>query len=106
MAINKYTTNLMELLPICMSHQDLMLSIPEWLCQELRDKEFEPQGAVKNIHSSELISSRNGYRPRRLDTLMGTLYLMVSKVRAFGYIPLFITVRNFETLARPVIFNI
>ncbi len=37
MAINKDTTNLMELLPICMSHQDLMLSISEWLCQELRE---------------------------------------------------------------------
>ena len=37
MANNKDTTNLMELLPICISHQDLMLSKPEWLCQELRE---------------------------------------------------------------------
>ena len=37
---------------------------------------------------------RSGYRPRRLDTRMGTMYLMVPKVRQGGYIPFFVTERK------------
>ena len=44
------------------------------------------------------MNSRNGYRsgyhPRRLDTLMGTMYLMVPKVRQGGYIPFFVMERK------------
>ncbi|MCF2671131.1 transposase [Butyricicoccus pullicaecorum] len=36
----------------------------------------------------------SGYRPRRLDTRMGTMYLMVPKVRQDGYIPFFVTERK------------
>jgi putative transposase len=39
-------------------------------------------------------SSRSGYRPRRLDTRAGTLYLLVPKVRKGGYIPFFVTERK------------
>ena len=37
---------------------------------------------------------RRGYRPRCLDTHMGTMYLMVPKVRQGGYIPFFVTERK------------
>lgn len=37
---------------------------------------------------------RSGYRPRRLDTRMGTMHLMVPKVRQGGYIPFFVTERK------------
>ena len=36
----------------------------------------------------------SGYRPRRLDTRMGTMYLMVPKVRQGGYTPFFVTERK------------
>ena len=47
---------------------------------------------------SERAGSRNGYRcgyrPRRLDTRMDTMYLMVPKVRQVGYIPFFVIERK------------
>lgn len=47
---------------------------------------------------SELNNSRSGYRcgyrPRRLDTWIGTMYLIVPKVRQGGYIPFFVTERK------------
>lgn len=95
MAKNKDTTNLMELLLQCMGETDPMLSMLEWLCRELMEAEVSTKlGANKNEHSEERISSRCGYRPRRLDTRMGTMYLMVPKVRKGGYIPFFVTERK------------
>lgn len=100
MAKKKDTTSLTELLLECMSQPDPMLSMLEWLCRELMEAEVSAQlGAEKNIHSTERISSRSGYRPRRLDTRMGTMYLMVPKVRSGGYIPFFVTERKRSEVA-------
>lgn len=64
-----------------------MLSMLEWLCRERIEAEVsEHQGSRKSIHSAERINSRSGYHPRRPDTRMGTMYLMVPKVRSGGYI--------------------
>ena len=95
MARKNDTTNLTELLLQCVSQPDPMLSMLEWLCSQLMEAEVSQQlGAEK----SERIGSRNGYRcgyqPRRLDTRMGTMYLMVPKVRQGGYIPFFVTERK------------
>ena len=95
MAKRNDTTNLTELLLQCMGEADPMLSMLEWLCTRLMEAEVSAQlGAVKNEHSSERTSSRSGYRPRRLDTRMGTMYLMIPKVRNGGYIPFFIVERK------------
>lgn len=92
MAKKPDTTNLTELLLECMSQPDLMLSMMERLCRELMEAEVSAQlGAEKNIHRTERINSRIGYRRRRLDTRMGTMYIMVPKVRSGGYIPFFVT---------------
>jgi len=48
-------------------------------------------GAEKNAHNPTRNDYRCGYRPRRLDTRMGTIYLMIPKLRHRGYIPFFIT---------------
>lgn len=56
-------------------------------------------GAEKNEQSQDRSSYRSGYRPRQLDTCMGTIYLMVPKVRKGGYIPFFITERKRSELA-------
>lgn len=95
MAKKNSTTNLTELLLQCMGAPDPMLNMLEWLCRELMEAEVSTQiGAEKNEHNSDRRSSRSGYRPRRLDTRMGTMYLMVPKVRNGGYIPFFVTERK------------
>lgn len=95
MAQRKNTTSLTELLLKCMAQPDPMLSMLEWLCAQLMEAEVSQQlGAEKSERSNGRSGYRCGYRPRRLDTRMGTMYLMVPKVRQGGYIPFFVTERK------------
>ena len=95
MAQGKNSTNLTELLLQCMAEPDPMLSMLEWLCAQLMEAEVSGiVGAEKNAHRSSRKDYRCGYRPRRLDTRMGTMYLMVPKLRGRGYIPFFVTERK------------
>ena len=95
MARKNHTINLTELLLQCMAQPDPMLSMLEWLCSELMEAEVSQQlGAEKGERSGSRSGYRCGYRPRRLDTRMGTMYLMVPKVRQGGYIPFFVTERK------------
>ena len=95
MTQGKRTINLTELLLECMGKPDPMLNMLEWLCDQLMEAEISQQlGAAKNEHSNKRGGYRSGYRPRRLDTRMGTMYLLVSKARNDGYIPFFITERK------------
>jgi transposase-like protein len=95
MAKKSDTTNLTELLLRCMGEVDPMLSMLEWLCTQLMEAEVSNKlGAEKNEHCDDRISSRSGYRPRRYDTRMGTMYLLIPKVRNGGYIPFFVTERK------------
>ena len=72
-----------------------MLSMLEWLCAQLMEAEVSSKlGAEKNAHCNDRTSSRSGYRPRRYDTRMGTMYLLIPKVRNGGYIPFFVTERK------------
>ena len=59
-------------------------------------------GAEKNAHNPSRSDYRCGYRPRRLDTRMGTMYLMVPKLRNRGYIPFFVTERKRSKSIRAV----
>ena len=95
MAQGKNITGLTDLLLKCMAEPDPMLSMLEWLCAQLMEAEVSGiVGAEKNVHSSSRSDYRCGYRPRRLDTRMGTMYLMVPKLRSRGYIPFFVTERK------------
>ena len=68
---------------------DPMLSMLEWLCDQLMEAEISLKvGAKKSKHTADRQSYRSGYRPRRFDTRMGTMYLMVPKMRQGGYVPL------------------
>lgn len=90
MAQKNHTTNLTELLLQCVAQPDPMLSMLEWLCAQLMEAEVSQQlGAKKSERAESRSGYRCGYRPRRLDTRMGTMYLMVPKVRQGGYIPFF-----------------
>ena len=51
-------------------------------------------GAEKSQRTDGRSGYRSGYRPRRLDTRMGTMYLMVPKAHQGGYIPFFVTERK------------
>ncbi|MFT8890151.1 MAG: IS256 family transposase [Ethanoligenens sp.] len=67
----------------------------EWLCDRLMEAEISAKiGADKSEHSAERNSYHSGYRPRRFDTRMGTIYLMVPKVRQGGYVPFFVSNRK------------
>ena len=95
MARKNHTTNLTELLLQCMVQPDPMLSMLEWLCSAFMEAEASQQlGAEKSERFGSRSGYRCGYRPRRLDTRMGTMYLMVPKVRQGGYIPFFVTERK------------
>ena len=95
MAQKNHTTNLTELLLQCVAQPDPMLSMLEWLCSQLMEAEVSQQlGAEKSERAESRSGYRCGYRPRRLDTRMGTMYLMVPKVRQGGYIPFFVTERK------------
>ena len=76
MAYKKNTTNLTELLLQCVTQPDPMLSMLEWLCTNLMEAEVDQQlGAEKSQRTDGRSGYRSGYRPRRLDTRMGTMYL-------------------------------
>jgi len=95
MAQGKNITGLTDLLLKCMAEPDPMLSMLEWLCAQLMEAEVSGiVGAEKNAHNPSRNDYRCGYRPRRLDTRMGTMYLMVPKLRSRGYIPFFVTQRK------------
>jgi len=95
MAQRKDTTNLQSMLFQFIGMEDPMLHMLEWLCAQMMEAEVSNQlGAEKHQQSTERTSHRCGFRPRRLDTRMGTMYLMVPKVRNGGYIPFFVTERK------------
>jgi len=74
------------------AEEDPLLSMMKWMMDQLMKIEAEKRvGAKKGEHSSERKSYFSGYRPRRFDTRLGTVYLMIPKIRKGGYIPFFIT---------------
>lgn len=91
MAQKQSNTNLSTLLLSFMNQSDPMLSMLEWLCKQMMEAEVTSKlNANKSERSDERSGYRSGYRPRRLDTRLGTMYLMVPKVRQGGYIPFFV----------------
>jgi transposase-like protein len=95
MAYHKDTANLEKMLLKFLSEPDPMLSMLQWLCHKMMEVEVENKlGAGKGEHSPKRTGYRSGTRVRRFDTRMGTMYLLVPKVRKGGYIPFFVTERK------------
>jgi transposase-like protein len=68
-----------------MAEIDPMLAMLRWITEQLMQIEAETKaGANKNEHSSKRKTYFSGYRPRRFDTRMGTMYLMVPKLRTLS----------------------
>lgn len=55
---------------------------------------FPTNSIIQGEHSEKRTGHRCGTRVRRFDTRMGTIYLLVPKVRKGGYIPFFVTERK------------
>jgi transposase-like protein len=95
MANSKSTASLEKMLLQFLAEPDPMLSMLEWLCHKLMEVEVDAKvGATKGEHSEERLGYRSGSRVRRFDTRMGTMYLLVPKVRKGGYVPFFVTERK------------
>ena len=89
------TTMFNELLLECMTKPDHMLHLLEWLCAQLMETEVGSKlGAGKGERTGSRSGYRSGYRVRKWDTRMGTMYLLVPKLRNGGYIPFFLTARK------------
>ena len=80
--------------------EDPMQAMLKWLCEKLMEAEVDAKlGVEKSERSTERQGYRSGYRVRRFDTRMGTLYLMVPKLRNGGYIPFFVEAKKRSELA-------
>ena len=91
MAHNQINTNLTNLLFSFMNQPDPMLSMLEWLCNQMMEAEVTTQlNAEKSARTDDRSGYRCGYRPRKLNTRLGTVYLLVPKVRKGGYVPFFV----------------
>ena len=74
------------------AEKDPLLAMLEWTAKQLMQIEAEAKvGARKGTHSQTRSTHFSGTRVRRMDTRMGTIYLLVPKVRKGGYIPFFVT---------------
>ena len=72
--------------------KDPMLEMLQWVMDKFMEIEVAHKtGAEKGIHAKSRTSYRCGYRIRRFDTRLGTVYLSVPKIRQGGYIPFFVT---------------
>lgn len=92
MAYHKSTLSFEKMLLKFIGEPDPMLSMLEWLCHKMMEVEVASKlGASKNEHSENRKGYLSGTRVRRFDTRMGTIYLLVPKVRKGGYIPFFVT---------------
>jgi len=91
MAYQNSTVPFEKMLMKFVLEEDPMQAMLKWLCERLMEAELESKlCAEKSERSSERQGYRSGYRVRRFDTRMGTMYLMVPKIRNGGYIPFFI----------------
>ncbi len=71
--------------------KDPMLEMLQWLLSVLMEAEASLKvGAEKNQHNKERQTYFSGFRPRRYDTRLGTMYLLIPKLRNGGYIPFFL----------------
>jgi putative transposase len=75
-----------------MGEADPLYAMLEWLTERMMEVEAELKvGAAKGKHSKDRTTHFSGARVRRFDTRVGTLYLLVPKLRRGGYIPFFVT---------------
>jgi transposase-like protein len=78
-----------------MSESDPLYAMLQWMTEKIMQMEAEQKvGATKGTHTAERTTYFSGNRVRRFDTRLGTIYLVVPKLRKGGYIPFFVTERK------------
>ena len=84
-----------DLLTGFLTEEDPLLAMMKWLLNKMMEIEAEQKvGAAKGRHCKERRTYFSGYRARRFDTRLGTVYLMIPKLRKGGYVPFFINYRK------------
>ena len=95
MAQQHYKTLFKKALLQFITEPDPYLTMLKWVMTEMMRIETETKvGAAKGRHSKERTTYFSGGRARRVDTRLGTVYLVVPKVRKGGYVPFFISERR------------
>ena len=100
MAKNNNTELFKNMLVQFLEEKDPIQSMMEYMANMLMELEVTTTvNAKKGRHSSERKTYRNGYRVRRWDTRLGTVRLLVPKVRTGGFQPFFLVNRQQSELA-------
>jgi len=95
MAPDKDTGAYEELLLQFLGEPDPLQAMLEWITDQMMQLEASQKvGAPKGKHSTERTTYFSGTRVRRFDTRLGTMYLLVPKLRKGGYIPFFVTAKK------------
>lgn len=96
MTTTKNTELFEKLLVSFCQEEDPMKEMLQWMANQLMEIEVSTlkTAVEKGKHSGERKTHRNGYRVRRWDTRLGTIYLTVPKVRTGGYQPFFLVNRQ------------
>jgi transposase-like protein len=95
MAQQHYRTPFKKALLQFITEPDPFLAMLKWVMEEMMRIEAEAKvGAAKEKHDKGRTTYFSGSRARRVDTRMGTVYLVVPKVRKGGYVPFFISERR------------
>ena len=92
MTKQKHTELFEKLLASFCQETDPMKEMLQWMTNQLLEIEVENLKTLveKGRHSESRKTHRNGYRVRRWDTRLGTIYLTIPKVRMGGYQPFFL----------------
>lgn len=100
MVYSNSNLNLDKMLLQFIAEEDPMLSMLKWLCEQLMEVEVTAKiNASKSERNPQRFGYRSGYRVRRFDTRMGTMYLFVPKLRNGGYVPFFVTEKKRSEVA-------
>jgi len=96
MTKTKHTEFFEKLLVGFCQEEDPIREMMEWMIHQLMEGEVSTlkTEVEKGKHSTQRKTHRNGYRVRRWDTRMGTIYLTIPKVRSGGYQPFFLVNRQ------------
>jgi len=95
MAQPHYKALLRKVLLGCISEPDPVLAMLRWVTDQMMRIESEAKvGAAKGAHSRERSTYFSGSRVRRMDTRLGTIYLLVPKLRKGGYVPTFANIHS------------
>ena len=74
------------------TEEDPLLAMLQWVTDKLVEVEVAQKvNSLKGKHSRDRTTYRCGTRVRRFDTRLGTLYMVIPKLRKGGYIPFFVT---------------